>query len=253
MALSIRMQPEDTAILALLHTGSATPRTRPPARRRSRRSGRWSRRAPSPGHNVPHLGNARAQPRRRRGRERQQPVGEARNRDDGGRFDRDRLAVTETTALEEGARVVRLVLAAEPPPHGREGVEPRIAAVLDAACAAHDDLSSRASTPTGTRTVAPAIITSIRSAGPAKTRGWSIASGRASTPSSSLISTNCGPALEATRALRRHTLSNPRLTPLRRATSDVFTSGSALSARIRAFSASLQSRRRRRPVITSTR
>ena len=65
--------------------------------------------------------------------------------------------------------------------------------------------------------------------------------------------TNCGPSMVASRALRRHTLSNPRLTPLRRATSEMFTSGSALSARIRAFSASLQSRRRRSPVITSTR
>src|SRR5271166_609778 len=65
----------------------------------------------------------------------------------------------------------------------------------------------RSSTPVGMRTVAPA------------------ASGRASTPSSSLTCTNCGPSLETRRALRRHTLSNPRLTPLRRATSDMFTSG----------------------------
>src|SRR5271165_3108742 len=113
--------------------------------------------------------------------------------------------------------------------------------------------SVAASTPTGTRTVAPAIVTSIRSVGPAKTRGWSIASGRASTASSSLSWTNFGPSLDASRALRRHTLSNPRLTPLGRATSEMFTPGSALSARIRAFSSSLQSRRRRRPVITSTR
>ncbi len=37
--------------------------------------------------------------------------------------------------------------------------------------AANTRSSATASTPTGTRTVAPAIITSIRSAGPAKTRG----------------------------------------------------------------------------------
>ena len=41
----------------------------------------------------------------------------------------------------------------------------------------------------------------------------------------------CGPSLDARRALRRQTLSNPRLTPLRRATSEMFTSGSALSAK----------------------
>ena len=113
--------------------------------------------------------------------------------------------------------------------------------------------SVAASTPTGTLTVAPAIVTSIRSARPATTRGGSIASGRASTASSSLSCTNCGSSLDESRALRRHTVSNPRLTPLRRATSDTFTPGAALSARIRAFSSSLQSRRRRRPVISSTR
>jgi hypothetical protein len=52
---------------------------------------------------------------------------------------------------------------------------------------------------------------------------------------------------------KAYTTAFPRLTLLRRATSEMFTSGSALAARIRAFSASLQSRRRRRPVITSTR
>src|SRR5262249_56377363 len=79
----------------------------------------------------------------------------------------------------------------------------------------------------GTRTVAPAIITSIRSAGPTRTCALSIAFGCASTAASSLTCTNCGDALDASRAWRRHTLSSPRLTPLRRATSEMLVSGSA--------------------------
>jgi hypothetical protein len=48
-------------------------------------------------------------------------------------------------------------------------------------------------------------------------------------------------------------LKSPRLTPLRRATSEMFALGFALSATILAFSAVLQYRRRNAPVITSTR
>lgn len=44
--------------------------------------------------------------------------------------------------------------------------------------------------------------------------------------------------------------SKPRLTPQRRATAEMFTSGSVLSARIRAFSSSDQFRRWRRPTFT---
>jgi hypothetical protein len=46
---------------------------------------------------------------------------------------------------------------------------------------------------------------------------------------------------------------SPRLTPLRRAISETFASGSALSITIRAFSAALQRRRRLLPAINSTR
>ena len=54
------------------------------------------------------------------------------------------------------------------------------------------------------------------------------------------------------RACLRHTLRRLRLTSFRRAASETFASASALSATIRAFSASLQLRRRRPPGITST-
>src|SRR6516165_1197466 len=52
---------------------------------------------------------------------------------------------------------------------------------------------------------------------------------------------------------RRHTVSSPRETPLRRATSEMFVPSSKLSATIRAFSSPVHRRRRRSPVITSTR
>src|SRR6516165_2693880 len=51
----------------------------------------------------------------------------------------------------------------------------------------------------------------------------------------------------------RHTVSSPRETPWRRATSEMFAPSSKLSATIRAFSSPGHRRRRRSPVITSTR
>src|SRR5262249_33784953 len=52
---------------------------------------------------------------------------------------------------------------------------------------------------------------------------------------------------------RRQTVSSPRETPLRRATSEMFVPSSKLSATIRAFSSPVHRRRRRSPVISSTR
>lgn len=52
---------------------------------------------------------------------------------------------------------------------------------------------------------------------------------------------------------RRQTVSRPRFTPLRRATSEMLAPGAALSATMRAFSSTVYERRCRRPVITSIR
>jgi hypothetical protein len=69
--------------------------------------------------------------------------------------------------------------------------------------------------------------------------------------SANAVSLACSSRLS--RACRRHTVSRPRLTPLRRATSEMFASGSSLAATIRALSLSLQLRRWRVPVIISIR
>jgi hypothetical protein len=84
--------------------------------------------------------------------------------------------------------------------------------------------------------------------GPARLPSW----GRPS----EAISTGTKPgALTPTAAanLCRHTVSSPRTTPLRRATSEMLAPSSKLSATIRAFSCAVHRRRRRCPVITSIR
>ncbi len=53
--------------------------------------------------------------------------------------------------------------------------------------------------------------------------------------------------------LWRHTVSSPRTTPFRRATSEMFAPSSKLFATIRAFSSAVHRRRRRLPVMTSIR
>src|SRR5271166_2150984 len=112
-----------------------------------------------------------------------------------------------------------------------------------------------ASTPIGTRTVAPEIAISMRSVrSPASGRTMP-SSPRCEPPIASSISTRAkvDPSAGVCLASRRQTFKRPRLTPFRRATSDTFASGMKLYTTMRAFSASLHSRRRRSPVITSTR
>ena len=59
--------------------------------------------------------------------------------------------------------------------------------------------------------------------------------------------------LAAAASCRRQAVSSPRATPLRRATSEMLTPSSKLSATIRAFCSADHRRRRRSPVITSIR
>src|SRR6516162_8307316 len=123
--------------------------------------------------------------------------------------------------------------------------------------AANTVASAAASTPCSTQIRAPQTSISIRPSHPPATAAFSggLALTTGAGPAASIrTGTNLGALTPAACATwRRHTVNNPRTTPCRRATSDMFAPSSKLSATIPAFSSAVHRRRRRCPVISSTR